>query len=220
MLERTELQPDDVDTCMTMGAGHPMGPLKLLDFVGLDVAVAIGDGLHRDSGAAEHRLPSCSGGSSQTESSAARAAPASTSTRPRAGNREMLAHRAFGSGFARARLALAATFVRTKDFAGSGRPHRSQTTSASDTPWRFAVRATSSHGSSASEARPSGQVECLERALERRAEVLLRAEQRPQDLELLIGEPDYPHPLTPPRCRMRASYARTRTEGWGPIGRK
>jgi 3-hydroxybutyryl-CoA dehydrogenase len=42
---------------MTMGAGHPMGPLKLLDFVGLDVAVAIGDGLHRDSGAAEHEAP-------------------------------------------------------------------------------------------------------------------------------------------------------------------
>jgi hypothetical protein len=30
--------------------------------------------------------------------------------------------------------------------------------------------------------------------LKRRAEVLLRAEQRPQYLELLIGEPDYPHP--------------------------
>ena len=57
MLERTDLQPGDVDTCMTMGAGHPMGPLKLLDFVGLDVAVAIADGLHRDSGAAEHEAP-------------------------------------------------------------------------------------------------------------------------------------------------------------------
>ena len=33
----------DVDTCMTLGAGHPMGPLALLDFVGLDVAVAIGE---------------------------------------------------------------------------------------------------------------------------------------------------------------------------------
>jgi 3-hydroxybutyryl-CoA dehydrogenase len=34
-----------------------MGPLKLLDFVGLDVAVAIGDGMHRDSGAAKHEAP-------------------------------------------------------------------------------------------------------------------------------------------------------------------
>jgi 3-hydroxyacyl-CoA dehydrogenase len=31
-----------IDTCMKLGAGHPMGPLALLDFVGLDVAAAIG----------------------------------------------------------------------------------------------------------------------------------------------------------------------------------
>jgi len=28
---------------MKLGAGHPMGPLALLDFVGLDVAAAIGE---------------------------------------------------------------------------------------------------------------------------------------------------------------------------------
>ena len=27
---------------MALGAGHPMGPLALLDYVGLDVAAAIG----------------------------------------------------------------------------------------------------------------------------------------------------------------------------------
>jgi 3-hydroxyacyl-CoA dehydrogenase len=32
-----------IDTCMKLGAGHPMGPMALLDFVGLDVAAAIGD---------------------------------------------------------------------------------------------------------------------------------------------------------------------------------
>jgi 3-hydroxybutyryl-CoA dehydrogenase len=32
-----------IDTCMKLGAGHPMGPLALLDFVGLDVAAAIGN---------------------------------------------------------------------------------------------------------------------------------------------------------------------------------
>jgi 3-hydroxybutyryl-CoA dehydrogenase len=43
LMESTGLEPADVDTCMTLGAGHPMGPLALLDFVGLDVAVAIGE---------------------------------------------------------------------------------------------------------------------------------------------------------------------------------
>ena len=37
------LDPDAVDTCMKLGAGHPMGPMALLDFVGLDVALAIGN---------------------------------------------------------------------------------------------------------------------------------------------------------------------------------
>lgn len=39
------MEPAEVDACMTLGAGLPMGPLALLDFVGLDVALAIGDGL-------------------------------------------------------------------------------------------------------------------------------------------------------------------------------
>jgi 3-hydroxyacyl-CoA dehydrogenase len=43
MLERDGIEPKAVDTCMKLGAGHPMGPLALLDFVGLDVAVAIGE---------------------------------------------------------------------------------------------------------------------------------------------------------------------------------
>jgi len=45
LLERDGLAPDDIDTCMTLGAGHPMGPLGLLDFVGLDVAAAIGESI-------------------------------------------------------------------------------------------------------------------------------------------------------------------------------
>jgi 3-hydroxybutyryl-CoA dehydrogenase len=39
------LEPQAVDTCMKLGAGHPMGPLALLDFVGLDVAIAIGESI-------------------------------------------------------------------------------------------------------------------------------------------------------------------------------
>ena len=34
-----------IDTCMTLGAGHPMGPLALLDMVGLDVAASIGQSI-------------------------------------------------------------------------------------------------------------------------------------------------------------------------------
>jgi 3-hydroxyacyl-CoA dehydrogenase len=39
------LEPEAIDSCMKMGAGHPMGPLALLDFVGLDVSTAIGETL-------------------------------------------------------------------------------------------------------------------------------------------------------------------------------
>ncbi len=43
LVEETGMDPTDVDTCMQLGAGHPMGPLALLDLVGLDVAKAIGE---------------------------------------------------------------------------------------------------------------------------------------------------------------------------------
>jgi 3-hydroxybutyryl-CoA dehydrogenase len=42
LVEETGMDPRDVDTCMRLGAGHPMGPLALLDLVGLDVSQAIG----------------------------------------------------------------------------------------------------------------------------------------------------------------------------------
>jgi len=42
LLEETRLTPAAIDDCMRMGAGHPTGPLALLDYVGLDVAAAIG----------------------------------------------------------------------------------------------------------------------------------------------------------------------------------
>ena len=42
LMERTGLDAEAVDTCMKLGAGHPMGPLALLDLVGLDVSAAIG----------------------------------------------------------------------------------------------------------------------------------------------------------------------------------
>jgi len=57
MMERTGMEAGEVDTCMKLGAGHPMGPLALLDFVGLDVAEAIGDALYADSSDAAHKPP-------------------------------------------------------------------------------------------------------------------------------------------------------------------
>jgi 3-hydroxyacyl-CoA dehydrogenase len=42
------MTPEAVDACMRLGAGHPMGPLALLDFVGLDVAIAIGESIGTD----------------------------------------------------------------------------------------------------------------------------------------------------------------------------
>lgn len=43
LLEETGMDPQDIDTCMKLGAGHPMGPFALLDLVGLDVSKAIGE---------------------------------------------------------------------------------------------------------------------------------------------------------------------------------
>jgi 3-hydroxybutyryl-CoA dehydrogenase len=57
LLERTGLEPEQVDACMRLGASHPMGPLELLDFVGIDVADAIGEALHADTSEPSHRPP-------------------------------------------------------------------------------------------------------------------------------------------------------------------
>ena len=57
LMERADMTPAEVDDCMTLGAGHPMGPLRLLDFVGIDVAVAIGHQLRAEGGDESHSPP-------------------------------------------------------------------------------------------------------------------------------------------------------------------
>jgi 3-hydroxyacyl-CoA dehydrogenase len=47
MLERNDASADDIDTAMRLGAGHPMGPFTLLDYVGLDTTKFILDGWHQ-----------------------------------------------------------------------------------------------------------------------------------------------------------------------------
>ena len=41
---------EGIDTIMKLGANHPMGPLELADFIGLDVCLAILDVLHEELG--------------------------------------------------------------------------------------------------------------------------------------------------------------------------
>jgi 3-hydroxybutyryl-CoA dehydrogenase len=56
LLEHGGLKPEAIDSCMKLGASHPMGPLQLLDFVGLDVASAIGESLGVEVPQTIHRL--------------------------------------------------------------------------------------------------------------------------------------------------------------------
>jgi 3-hydroxybutyryl-CoA dehydrogenase len=57
LVEETGMKPAEVDRCMTLGANYPMGPLALLDLIGADVAVAIGEALYADSKEEHHRPP-------------------------------------------------------------------------------------------------------------------------------------------------------------------
>ena len=47
MVEQGVASPADIDKALELGYGHPMGPLKVSDLVGLDVRLAIADYLHQ-----------------------------------------------------------------------------------------------------------------------------------------------------------------------------
>ena len=46
---------EGIDTAMKLGANHPMGPLELGDFVGLDICLAIMDVLYKETGNSKYR---------------------------------------------------------------------------------------------------------------------------------------------------------------------
>jgi len=48
MYEEGFASREDIDEGMKRGCGHPMGPLQLCDFIGLDVMYAIGQSLYEE----------------------------------------------------------------------------------------------------------------------------------------------------------------------------
>jgi 3-hydroxybutyryl-CoA dehydrogenase len=57
MLEQDVASAEDIDKAMELGYGHPMGPLRVSDLVGLDVRLAIAEYLHEKLGGEHYRPP-------------------------------------------------------------------------------------------------------------------------------------------------------------------
>ncbi|GHE42267.1 3-hydroxybutyryl-CoA dehydrogenase [Streptomyces capitiformicae] len=48
MVESGSAQPEDIDRGMELGCAHPMGPLRLLDLIGLDTAQAVAESMYEE----------------------------------------------------------------------------------------------------------------------------------------------------------------------------
>lgn len=57
MFEEGFASREDIDEAMRLGAGHPMGPLTLCDFIGLDVLYAVCDSLYEEFKRPEYAPP-------------------------------------------------------------------------------------------------------------------------------------------------------------------
>lgn len=55
MLQNDVAEAEDIDTAMTKGANHPIGPLALGDMIGLDVCLSIMETLHEELGEDKYR---------------------------------------------------------------------------------------------------------------------------------------------------------------------
>lgn len=57
LYEQGVASAEDIDKAVKLGLNHPMGPLTLADFVGLDTLLAISGVLHRELGEDKYRAP-------------------------------------------------------------------------------------------------------------------------------------------------------------------
>jgi 3-hydroxybutyryl-CoA dehydrogenase len=57
MVEAGQATAEDIDTGMTLGCAHPMGPLKLADLIGLDTLTAIADSLYEEYRESQYAAP-------------------------------------------------------------------------------------------------------------------------------------------------------------------
>jgi 3-hydroxybutyryl-CoA dehydrogenase len=55
VLEEGLASAEDIDTSMQLGCNHPMGPLTLTDFIGLDTCLSVMEVLHRELGEDKYR---------------------------------------------------------------------------------------------------------------------------------------------------------------------
>ena len=55
VLQEGVASAEDIDIAMQLGCNHPMGPLELGDFIGLDICLAIMDVLYKETGDSKYR---------------------------------------------------------------------------------------------------------------------------------------------------------------------
>ncbi len=57
MVESGFARAEDIDRGMTLGCAHPMGPLALIDLIGVDIVVAIGQAMYQEYQEPQHAPP-------------------------------------------------------------------------------------------------------------------------------------------------------------------
>jgi 3-hydroxybutyryl-CoA dehydrogenase len=57
MLESGSASAEDIDTGMMLGCGHPMGPLRLSDLIGLDTVAAVAWSMYKEFAVQQYAPP-------------------------------------------------------------------------------------------------------------------------------------------------------------------